>query len=118
MSEFRARIGCIRLKNGGAEVRLLRQDNPHADRRGEIMRHTRCVVDASRPEDPLVGQLVIGFFAKGGTSVGVYYDNNTCPIPRALLPAWIEEIMRREMIVDPEARDVFNHMFYWRDGAS
>jgi hypothetical protein len=59
--------------------------------------------------------MVIGIFASGKSSVGIYHDPDNCPIPRALMPAWIEEITRRDMIVESEARDVFNEMFEWRE---
>ena len=112
MSDFAARISRVRMKSGGAEIRVFqRPDCGIADRRGELMRHARIVVDGSEANDALVGHMVIGFFASGKSSVGCYHDQDTCRIPRALLPAWIEDIVRREMIVDPEVRDMFNEMF-------
>lgn len=115
MTEFRARIGRIRMKNGGAEVRLLKggvSDVP--DRRGELMRHARRLAEMSEQSDPLVGHIVIGFYASGKSSVGCFYDGDTCPVPRALLPAWTEELVRRDLVTDPEARDIFDQKFEWR----
>jgi hypothetical protein len=115
MAEFRARIGRIRMKNGGADVRVLPTAPSLPDRRGGMMKHTRMVIDHSEEHDPLVGHIVIGFFASGKSSVGFYHNPDTCPIPRALLPAWIKELVRRDLITEVEARDVFNEMFEWRD---
>jgi hypothetical protein len=36
-------------------------------------------------------------------------------VPRSLMPAWIAELVRRDMITAPEAADKFNEMFYWQD---
>jgi hypothetical protein len=30
-----------------------------------------------------------------------------------LIPAWVSEILRRDMIVGIEAQDTFNNMFEW-----
>lgn len=116
MSEFRARIGRVRMKSGGADVRLFPTAPTLPDRRGEMMRHTRIVIDNSEETDPLVGHVVIGFFASGKSSVGCFYDGAACPVPRALLPAWTEELVRRDLVTDPEIREIFDQKFEWREG--
>jgi len=115
VTEFRARIGRVRMK-GGADIHVLQQAEPRENRQGEVIRHAKLVCDASDPEDQLVGHLIVGFFESGKTSVGIYHNPDTCPIPRALVPSWLAEVIRRDLIVDAEATDVFHDMFQWVDG--
>lgn len=121
MTEFRARIGRIRMKNGGADVRVLeskRGPDGGDDWRGAIVRNAKSVAEQDTPDSPLVGYILIGMYGDGATSVGFRYDNDRCLIPRSLMPAWVAEIIRRDMVTAPEASDKFNEMFYWQDGVS
>jgi hypothetical protein len=116
VSEFRARIGRIRMKNGGADVRVIDRkidSGDGQDWRGSIQANARKIAEMGTEADPLVGYVVLGIFAEGGASMGYRYDFDRAPIPRMLLPAWIAELIRRDMLVNPEARDVFNEMFEW-----
>lgn len=118
MNEFGARIGRIRMKNGGAEVRVLpTRAEPFPDEedyRGAIVRNARRVAEFDKP---LAGYLILGFFEDASVSVGYRYNNKcTRAIPRMLLPAWIAEVVRRDLISNEEARDVFNEMFQWQEG--
>jgi hypothetical protein len=119
VSEFRARIGRVRMKNGGADVRLL-ESKPGLDGgddwRGAIVRNARTVAEQGTTESPLAGYVLVGVFQDGSASVGYRYDPDTCPIPRSLFPSWLAEIIRRDLITDNSARDVFNEMFEWREG--
>jgi hypothetical protein len=118
VSEFRARIARVRMKSGGADVRVLdrRTDSPNGENwRGKIIENARAVADYDEPNSSLVGYLLIGIFHDGQTSVGFRYDKERCPVPRSLMPAWIAELVRRDMITAPEAADKFNEMFYWQD---
>jgi hypothetical protein len=45
--------------------------------------------------------------------VGWRYDPDTAKIPRALLPHWVSEVIRRDLIVSAEAQNTFNNMFEW-----
>jgi hypothetical protein len=97
----------------GADVHIMRQPEPRDNRQGELLRHAKLVADASEDHDPLVGHLIVGFFKSGKTTVGIFHDPDTCPIPRALVPSWLAEIARRDLIIDAEATDVFHEMFQW-----
>lgn len=106
-----ARIGRIRMKNGGAEVRLIRQETPNPDGenwRGDIVRCARNIAGHSKPGSELVGFVVLGLFADGATSIGWRYDYERAMVPRAVLPAWIAEVIRRDLITHPEAVETFN----------
>lgn len=119
MTEFGARIGRIRMKNGGADVRVMNREpiNPEGeDWRGKIIANARGVAEQATPEAPLVGYLVVGFYADGCSSIGYRYDPDRMIIPRPLIPSWLAEIVRRDMLVSVEARDTFNEMFEWQEG--
>lgn len=120
MSEFAARIGRIRMKNGGADIHVLPQPNaPLADDedyRGALIRNARAVADMGTAEDPLVGYVLIGIYDSGQTSAGFrYFSDNANAIPRSLIPSWIAEICRRELITSVEAEERFDTMFKWQD---
>ncbi len=118
IGEFRARIGRIRMKNGGADVRVIDRSavSPGGeDWRGNIIDCARKSAGLATEDAPLVGFVVVGLYGDGAASVGYRYDLESRTIPRALLPEWIAEIIRRDMIAQPDAREVFNEMFEWRD---
>lgn len=105
------------MKAGGADVRVLNREaiNPNGeDWRGEIVANARGVADQATDAAPLVGFIVVGMFSDGCTSVGFRYDPARTPIPRVLIPSWIAEVLRRDMVTAPEAEHQFNEMFEWR----
>lgn len=121
MSEFRARIGRIRMKNGGADVRVLdrKELNPDGENwRGKVIENARAVASFDQQGSDFVGYILIGFYSDGSSSVGFRYDANRCPIPRSLMPSYIAELVRRDMVTAPECREIFDQKFEWRDGAS
>jgi hypothetical protein len=118
VTEFAARIGRIRMKAGGADVRVLdtkRSDGEGENWRGKIMENARVTADMATDAEPLVGYVVIGVYAGGASTVSFRYDPERSHIPRTLFPAWVEETIRRDMITNREASDTFNEMFEWRD---
>lgn len=94
-----ARIGKIRLKQGGAEVRVLRRDaRPDGENyKGLIVQHARMIAD-NRQE--MVGFVVIGIFADGSYSDGCRLDPEAA-IGRTMLPSYVAEIVRRSHITEP-----------------
>lgn len=118
-AEFRTRLRRVRMKNGGADVRVLDLPKPNPegeDWRGSIIASARQIGEYVSDEKPLVGYVILGLYGDGTTSLGWRYDFEICPIPRALLPAWLAEVVRRDLISECEARDVFNEMFEWQEG--
>ena len=114
MGEFRARIHRVRMKSGGADLTVLHAAEPPnpdgEDWRGGVVRAARTLGEHATEKAGLVGYLVVGMYADGMTAVGFRYDIDRCPIPRALMPSWLAEVVRRDMITDGEARFVFNEM--------
>lgn len=119
MTEFRARVGRIRMKNGGADVRVLERtidSGDGEDWRGTVVRNARALGEFATEDAPLVGYILIGFYGNGESSVGFRYDDKLCHIPRSLMPAWVAELIRRDMVTVPEAREVFDSKFECVDG--
>lgn len=104
------RIGKVRMKATGFEFRVIDgPKEPASDMGAVMMRHARNISQMSG----LVGTLVIGVFEDGCSSVGFRWDNDRCPIPRALAPSWVAEIVRRDLITEVEAAEVFDSKFEW-----
>jgi len=111
MSEFRARIGRVRMKNGGADIHVFRARDPGVSDAGtQLLKHAREIVETAE-DDRLVGHILVGLFSSGKTSTGFRYDPETFPVPRALFPVWFADILRRELITRSEAIGVFEEMF-------
>lgn len=103
-----ARIGRVRMKGGGADVRVLRSRLAPDGQNwcGKIVEHARSVAAMDDAASQLVGFCVVGLFSDGASSVGFRYDPKSSPIPRALIPAFIAEVLRRDMVTAPEAEEV------------
>lgn len=101
-----ARIGKIRLKSGGAEVRLLhRQTREDGENwRGVIVDHAREIA-AHQPNDGMVGFFIVAMFEDGGYSSSHRMDK-AARIHRTLLPSYIAEVVRRDMLMEPIADGV------------
>jgi hypothetical protein len=119
MAEFAARIRRVRIK-GGADLHIIANAAATAggeDWRGAIVRNAKRVAELSTTDDPLVGYLLVGFYANGTTSVGFRLkDDEPRMIPRSLMPAWVAEIVRRDLVTQIEAEETFDKRFYWQDG--
>lgn len=116
MTDFRARIGRIRMKNGGADVHVLDRKSVNRDGddwRGTLVKAARSISELGTDKQPLVGYFIVGFFADGSASTGFRYDPDHLVVPRALMPAWVAEIVRRDMVTDPECRNIFDQKFEW-----
>lgn len=107
------------MKNGGAEVRVLdnkRLSEGGEDYRGTIVTAARQAAEMSSEDSSLAGYVIIGLYSDGLTSLSFRYDHSKAMIPKALIPAWLAEVLRRDILAHGEARDTFNQMFEWRDG--
>jgi len=105
----RTRIGRVRMKSGGADLRVLHQTTPNPEGknyRGALLNGARKISEMGSPGSDLVGFFIVGFFSDGSASVGFHWDNERSPIPRSLMPAYVAELVRRDMITCPEADEV------------
>lgn len=108
-----ARIGKIVLKASGTEVRVLHRQNPNRGEnwQGAIIEHARMIAEHDAPAKRMVGFLVLGLFSDGTISKGWRYDHSSPGVvPRAMLPAYVAELVRRDLITGPEAEDAANHV--------
>ena len=121
-AEFRTRLRRVRMKAGGADVRVMTsKPGPDGkdDWRGALVRNAKAVAEMGTQADPLAGYVLVGIFRNGGVSVGYRYNSEEPnSIPRRLLPSFVAEVIREDMISGEKAREVFNEMFEWRDGGA
>lgn len=103
------RIGKIRMKSGGAEIRVIDRDSPNhegSNWRGEVVKAARRAGELGNENSDLVGYVVVGIYSDGSSYVGRAWDSERCTIPRALMPSWLAEVVRREMVTGPEAEAI------------
>jgi hypothetical protein len=116
VTEFRARIGRVRMKNGGADVRVIDRQAVNSDGedwRGTLLRNARAVADFATDDVPLIGYLLVGLYADASSSVGFRYDMDRCAVPVSRVPAWVAELLRRDMITKRQAEETFDDKFEW-----
>lgn len=94
-------------------MRLLHQTTPNSDGgnwAGQMLTTTRHVAERQTEDNPITGYLVVAFFRDGATS-SHYRWGDESPMNRALLPHYVAEVVRRDVVTDSEARAVFDEMF-------
>lgn len=111
MNEFRARIGRVRMKNGGADIRIvdgfrMPQEDESPD--ATLLRCAREFVE----EEGTAAFLVVGWGADGKVLFNWRYTDD-CPMARTLMPSYIAELTRRYVITTHEAEERFHEMFEW-----
>ena len=96
-----ARIGKIRLKAGGAEVRVLHQAvrEDGENYKGELVKDARLIADD--PQD-MVGYVVVALFADGTYNRSWRLDADAA-IGRTMLPAYVAEVIRSDVLTRPIA---------------
>jgi hypothetical protein len=111
MTEFRARIRSVRMKNGGAHITIVEgYARPDEDETvaGTLLRASREMV-----EDGTMAAFVIVGFTQEGAALFNWRHSDGCPMPRTLIPPYIAELSRRYVITSEEASERFNEMFEW-----
>lgn len=115
MTEFAARIRRIRMHDG-ADVHVLRNpmpdavDGDHENWRGKLVEHAKAIGAYDEEGKHLDGYIVIGFFSDGATSTAMRMPER---LPRCLAPAYVAELVRRDVVTELEAERVFNRKFEW-----
>jgi len=103
------RIGKVRMKETGFEFRVMQgPPEPESDFGARMMACARAI--SSDPD--LVGYVVIGL-TPDAYRCGFRWDDEHSSIPRTLFPAYMAEVLRREMLTGPEAASVFDEKFEW-----
>lgn len=111
MPDFKARIGRVRMKAGGADVRVFPTalDDNNENLRGKLIGNAKAIAGYDGEMD---GYLVIGLWTDGARSLGFRIPPR---IPREMLPHYVAEIIRSDAVTDHEAERTFERMFEWRD---
>ena len=105
-SDPRCKIGRVRFKSGG-ELRVLTPP-----KRSEAAR--KLVYDAVIYADQNVdldGFVLITFTEDARYGVAAHWGKDFA-IPRNLLPAWVEECVRRELVTTQQIHDVLAEDYY------
>lgn len=106
-----ARISKVTFKSGGATLSVLRTPKSDAGGRenwcGEVVRSAKAVADFSQPGAELCGFVVIGFYTDGMHSLGYRLDEQRSVVPAALLPSYVAELIRRDIITRVKFDDMF-----------
>jgi len=104
------RIGRVRMKDTGFEFRVIPGVvDPETDMGARLLGSARHISQS----DDLSGYLVIAFTESGAYQSAFRWDDDRSPIPRSLMPSYVAELVRREMITDIEAEQIFDSKFEW-----
>lgn len=99
-----AKIGKVRLK-GGAELRIIdrvAKDPGGENWRGKIVDNARKIAGYDEEDARLVGYFIMGLYSDGTHATAFRYDAKRSPIPRRLLPGYVAEVLREDMITIPD----------------
>lgn len=102
-SEAHCRVARVRMKGGGADLTVIRRGDV-SDLAQKLMRHARQM---GRETSPLSGFLLLTWDHEGAYQLsadGHAADDN--PIPLSLLPGWVAEIIRRELVTERQIQIV------------
>lgn len=99
------RIGRVKMKSGGADVRILRR-RPVGGLGEDLIKHARGVAEAQG--DEIAGFFVVSWDREGAFSVGWRRRPEESAVPMTLLPSWIAEIVRREIVTTKQVHDVLD----------
>lgn len=105
MTSKPAKIGRVRLKSGGAGLHILdrKTDDPGGENWcGKIVENARKMAGYDEEGARLVGYFIMGLYSDGTHSSAFRYDAKRSPIPRRLLPGYVAEVLREDMITIPD----------------
>lgn len=104
------RIGKVRMKETGFEFRVIPGvESPTDDFGATMIRHAREIATA----ESVAGFIILGVSEDGGYRCGFRWDDARSPMPRTLVPSYVAEVLRRELITDVSAETVFDQKFEW-----
>lgn len=110
-----ARIGRVRMKNGGADLHVLHTakhpDLDEADWRSMLVRHA---VSIASDTTPIAGYFIMAVFEDGTYNSASRVDFERSPIPLTLWPAYIEEVARTKLVSEKTVHDVLKESYVLR----
>ena len=104
------RIGRVRMKNGGADVRVLHtpvREDDGENWNGKMIANARHLADFG----PVASYVVVAVYEDGTYALGWRGDPELTRIPRMAWPSFVAEIMRREIITAEEVRHVIDNEY-------
>ena len=112
MSDFAARVGRVRMKNGGAYLTVIEgwQSPDEETCEAALYDVTREVADRR----DLSAFFLTTMHTDGEVTFSHFIDGD-CGIPRTLLPAYVGELVRRNVLTRSDSRQVFETMFEWAE---
>lgn len=108
------RLRSIRYKDGRATLHVLHNTMPDdldgtaENWRGKLIEHAKAIASYDDNASALDGYVIVGLFADGKTSLAYRLPER---IPQCLAPAYLNEVIRRDVITEREAERVFDHKF-------
>ena len=113
MSEFAARVSRVRMKAGGADVRIMVTPPKLGSASEALLQSARHIVSEQDEESTLEGYAVIALYSDGMKNL-CYDFSGDHGVPVELLPAYMTELMRR-VATDKIAATTFDSMFEWQE---
>lgn len=104
MTEFRARIARVRMKNGGADVTVL-DGSDRSEIARDLVEQAGIYADDTDADSQLAGYVLIAFYSDNARAVAYHRPEG---VPGELLPAYVSELVRRKCVTQAEACDVVN----------
>jgi len=104
VTEFRARIARVRMKDGGADVVVL-DGSDRCEIARDLVEQAGVYADDTDEASQLAGYVLIAFYSDNARAVAYHRPDS---IPGELLPAYVAELVRRKCVMQAEACDVVN----------
>ena len=106
-----ARIRSITFKDGRAPIRVLStrmrpglNDRPE-NWNGKIVENAKGIAD---DHDEIVGYAIVAVYATGAYNCATRVDFDRCRVPLTLWPAYVEEVVRKELVTPTAVRNVLD----------
>lgn len=97
------RIGRVKLKAGGAEVRIFANPEPRSEKASSLVRNARGI--AGNFDEDVSGYVLFAWDSQGRYSFAYRFTEGG-PIPFTLLPAYVADVVRREIVTAEQVRNV------------
>lgn len=99
-------ISRVRMKDGGADVHVLgRNVADLSPRAAQMVDYARRAITVLQGD--IAGFVIVAWDPEGLNTVGADMSGQNL-IPRSLLPSWVADVVRRELVTAPEIREIVN----------
>ena len=105
------RISRVRMKDGGADVRVLKSGGGLSTRAKLLLEYARQTAAIRDKDGDFAGFLILAWGSNGWFTVSGDVATKESRIPINLLPAWVEETVRREFVTGREVRQIIDNEY-------